>query len=52
MVGAFDSDIARQILGLPDDVDPVLFTTLGYADNGTRPKERKPLSELVRYENW
>lgn len=52
MVGAFYADKASQILGLPDDVDPILFTTVGYADNGIRPKERKPLSDLVRYEHW
>ena len=52
MVGAFYADKTRQILGLPDDVDPILFTTVGYADKGIRPKERKPLSELVRYEHW
>ena len=44
--------IAREILGLPDEVEPVVFTTLGYPADPPRPKGRKPLSELVRYEHW
>jgi len=62
-VGAFDADAAREVLGLPDDVEPIAFTPLGYpakpprsgsGPNGTLPKskKRKPLSELVRYERW
>ncbi len=52
VIGSFDVPSAHKVLGIPDEVQPILFTTLGYADNGTRPKARKGLSELVRYENW
>lgn len=51
-VGAFDPAVSRQVLGLPDDVLPVIFTPLGYPDDMPEPKERKPLDELVRYEHW
>ncbi len=51
-VGAFDPSAAREVLGLPDDVEPWFFTPLGYAADGPRPKERKPLADLVRYERW
>ena len=51
-IGAFDPAAAREILGLPDEVEPVVFTTLGYPADPPRPKRRKPLSELVRYERW
>ncbi len=51
-VAAFDPAAARQILGLPEGVEPVAFTPLGYAADEPRPKERKPLAELVRYERW
>jgi nitroreductase len=51
-IGAFDRAATREVLGLPDDVDPVVFTTLGYPADPPRPKARKPLSELVRYERW
>jgi nitroreductase len=51
-VAAFDVDAAREVLGLPDEVEPVAFTPLGYPADPLRPKERKSLSELVRYERW
>jgi nitroreductase len=51
-VGAFNVKAAREVLNLPPDVEPVAFTTLGYSADQLRPKERKKLSELVRYENW
>ena len=51
-IGAFDKDAARDILGLPDDVEPVVFTPLGYAAAPPREKQRKSLDELVRYEHW
>jgi nitroreductase len=51
-IGAFDKDAAREILGLPDEVEPVVFTTLGYAAAPPREKQRKPIDELVRYEHW
>jgi len=51
-IGAFDPVATREILGLPDEVEPVVFTPLGYPDAPPRGTQRKPLSELVRYEHW
>lgn len=51
-IGAFDPTAAREVLGLPDGVEPIVFTPLGYPADRPRPKKRKPLSELVRYERW
>lgn len=51
-VAAFDPAAARQMLCLPDGVEPVAFTPLGYPADALRPKERKPLTELVRKEQW
>ncbi len=51
-VAAFNVKATREILNLPDEVEPVAFTPLGYAADLPGPKERKALSELVRYENW
>ena len=51
-VAAFDPAAAREILRLPNDVEPVAFTPLGYPADQPKPKERKPLAELVRYEKW
>jgi nitroreductase len=48
-IGAFDPDAAREVLELPDGVEPVALTPLGYPADEPRPKKRKDLSELVRY---
>jgi nitroreductase len=51
-VAAFDTAAARQVLRLPEGVEPIAFTPLGYPADTPRSKERKALSELVRYEHW
>jgi len=51
-IAAFDPAAAREILGLPDDVEPVAFTPLGYPADQPRSKKRKPLADLVRYDRW
>jgi len=51
-IGAFDPLAARKVFGLPDDVEPVALTPLGYPADQATPKARKPLAELVRYERW
>ena len=51
-IGAFDPEATKELLGLPDGVEPIAFTALGYPADEARPKKRKELSELVRYERW
>jgi nitroreductase len=51
-IGAFDPAAAREILQLPDDVEPIAFTPLGYPADTAPPKKRKPLEELVAYGRW
>ena len=51
-VGAFNPEAARSILGLPDDVEPIAFTPLGYPDDRPGYKRRKSMDELVSYEHW
>ena len=59
-IAAFDPAAAREVLGLPEGVEPIVFTPLGYTDPAVstgaadepKSKKRKPLSELVRYERW
>ena len=51
-VAAFDPAAAREILGLPDDVESLAFTPLGYAADAPRQKKRRPLEELVKYDHW
>jgi nitroreductase len=51
-IANFDAEAAREVLQLPEGVEPLLFTPLGYAVDIPRAKERKPLSAIVRYEHW
>jgi len=51
-IAAFDPTAAREVLGLPDDVEPIAFTPLGYPADQPESKRRRALSELVRYEGW
>jgi nitroreductase len=51
-ITAFDPVAAREVLGLSDEVEPIVFTPLGYADAQPGIKKRKPQSELVAYEHW
>lgn len=51
-IAAFNAEAAREILGLPEGIEPLIFSPLGYPADQPGPKERKPLTELVRYERW
>ena len=45
-IAAFDPKAAREVLGLPDDVEPVAFTTLGY------PADKAVSKIASHYQNW
>jgi nitroreductase len=47
-IADFNPAAAREVLVLPEGVEPVLFTPLGYPADEPKPKERKPLADLVR----
>lgn len=51
-VAAFDTWAAREVLQLPVDVEPIIFTPLGYPGDSPGTKERKPMAEIVRYDRW
>ena len=51
-IAAFNVNAAREVLRLPPEVEPVIFTPLGYPADQPGPKVRKPLADLVRYEHW
>ena len=52
-INFFDSDKARELLGLPENEEILMFMDLGYAAEGTGPlanhSNRKPLSDTVSY---
>ncbi len=51
-IGAFDAEAAKEVLNLPEGIEPVVFTPLGYPADEPPVKSRKDMSELVRYEHW
>jgi nitroreductase len=48
-IGAFDVQTARELGGLGRDFEPVAFTPVGYTDSQPSQKQRKPLSDIVKY---
>lgn len=51
-IGAFDLQKARAALSIPEDVEPIAFTPLGYPADAAGSKKRKELDELVIYGSW
>jgi nitroreductase len=55
-IAAFDPAAARNVLAIPPEAEPRLFTPLGYpaADDApsARHAERRPLDDVVSYERW
>jgi nitroreductase len=51
-VAAFDPVATRQAFAIPQGVDPIALTPLGYPADKPLPKQRKPLDALVRQERW
>lgn len=51
-IAAFNVQAARKALALPDEVEPLLFTPIGYALDTAPVKERRALESLVRWERW
>ncbi len=46
-IADFDPDATRDILHIPDHMEPVALSPLGYPADSPRPKRRKPLEQLV-----
>jgi nitroreductase len=51
-IANFDAAAAREVLQLPPEVEPVVFTPLGWPADAPKSKTRKGLSDLVRYDRW
>jgi len=49
-IASFNAQAVKEFLNLPNGINPVLATPLGYSDTTPPQKERKPLSDLVKYE--
>ena len=51
-IGAFDPAPVRALLRLPEGIEPLVMTPLGWPADAGRPKQRKPLAEIIHYERW
>ena len=51
-IAAFDPAAIRDILELPDGVEPIVLTTLGHPADSGKPKLRKDMADIVCFEKW
>jgi nitroreductase len=51
-VGVFDFEEIKKILKLPKNYEVVALITLGYRRNPLYPQKRKPIKELLHWEQW
>jgi len=52
-MGGFDAGKARAALNIPEGFEPVVVLAVGYpAEGPSRPRQRRPLSELVFHGDW
>jgi nitroreductase len=51
-VGAFNYPEACRVLRLPDNIEPVAFTPLGYPSVEQSTKKRKELDQIVHWEHF
>lgn len=51
-VRSFHQAAIKKIIGLPEEIEPELLISLGYADHTPRPKNVKSLTEVISYEQY
>ncbi len=51
-IGHFDQDACRKILSVPGSAEIIDLLPLGYPENQTTTKSRKPLDEVVSYDKF
>lgn len=51
-IAAFDPAKVSRILNLPEGINPLAMTPLGYPAEPIRAKSRKTLAEMVHQETW
>jgi len=48
-IASFNKTAIKELLDIPDHVDPVLMVSLGYPERWPEPPKRRPLEEVVHY---
>lgn len=51
-MGGFSEKRMKKVLGLPEDFRVVAVVPVGRPDESPEPRERRPLSDIVRWERW
>lgn len=51
-IGAFKPEKVKEILNLPDEIQAVAFTPLGFPAEKGKEKVRKALSDIVHLDKW
>ncbi len=51
-IADFNAHAVKEILDLPEGVEPVALTPLGYPADGPRPKKRKTVGDLVSWNGY
>lgn len=51
-VASFDPKAARSLFNIPPGVEPIIMMSLGYPADQIGDKERKPLTEIISYNQW
>ena len=52
MVGVFNHDEVAKILGVPDNVEVMVLTPLGYVEKPSKTPKRKEFSEFTYYDKY
>ena len=52
VIRSFDQEAFRVLLELPPNIVPELLVTVGYPKVVPRAPERRPLGEVLHFENW
>jgi nitroreductase len=51
-IGAYTEAEVRKVLAIPEGVKPIALTPLGYPARESKPRPRKPLSEIVCHDKY
>lgn len=51
-VRSFHQQAIKSLVNLPEEVDPELLISLGYADQPPRPKTMKEIKEVISYDEY
>lgn len=51
-IGAFEPEAVKKVLGIPNGIEPIVLTPLGYSDESPQVRERKSINEIIHWNGW